>query len=1131
MTYLSARPQGRRFGGVAQLVEQRPFKPQVQGSSPCTPTVPERSLIVLHAVFSAERVHLWAEGENGTPESPHTSNGDTGVAPSHPSALDATELAAVLGSIGIVPGGARPDRIALLLPSVQRGPLASPKLAHWTGHGAHEESGGDLLLRSWNVETVSLDASESHRVLAVLEEIGEETESNLLDEVAGHERARRAHYLVGDSVRYFAAAARFALSLMAEQRFVPSVAPMRVGPPEASWSPWLSDESVAERTSLLVGGMPPIVRAVDDELEHDPATILQAFLRATVDGWCRRVLEREEMVDALEDWDAAADPHVGWLTGLLADRRRVIAGGDAHGASLVRTVRQWIGRLEERGAGGEWRLLLRLNEPFMGGAPMGMVEPGDDIRWTLTFHLSCVESEQLVVDAEDIWALRGDSASIEGHRLESPQDLLLAELGRASRVFPKLEGALESSAPTEMDLSTREAYEFLREVQPLLADQGFGVEAPAWWDSASARLGARLQLMGGEKMPDGPMGPGATPDAEARIGLRALVSYQWQLAVGETPLTMEDFERLAAMRAPLVFIDGRWVEIRREDLDHAVRFIRENPGGEMRVGDALRMAYTSDLRSTGIPILGIDAQGWVADLLRTEEEGGGGFAIIQPPVGFKGDLRPYQLKGLSWLTFLDRLGLGPCLADDMGLGKTIQLLALLLYEREHESSLPGGGEPVNPTLIVVPMSIVGNWVREAKRFAPALRVLVHHGVERQTGDSFFAAAGRSDVVITTYALAHRDRDLLQCVRWGRVVLDEAQNIKNPSAKQSQAVRSLDAERRVALTGTPLENRLSELWSILDFCNPGLLGSAGEFRRSFSVPIERYRDKQRAGQLRKLVRPFILRRLKTDPTVISDLPEKVETKEYCRLTAEQAELYESCVKTMLEEVDHSEGIRRRGIVLTTLVRLKQVCNHPALLLKEAVGNGKGSENVMVSATRSGKCIRMLEMLDEVVAAGDHALVFTQFRQMGHLLASLLRQTLDREVLFLHGGTPSAQREAMIDRFQKGDGSTPIFVLSLKAGGVGLNLTAASHVFHFDRWWNPAVENQATDRAFRIGQKRTVNVHKFVVSGTLEERIDQMIESKIALAEDVIGSGEDWLTELSTQQLRDVLALRREDAMMD
>jgi SNF2 family DNA or RNA helicase len=639
--------------------------------------------------------------------------------------------------------------------------------------------------------------------------------------------------------------------------------------------------------------------------------------------------------------------------------------------------------------------------------------------------------------------------------------------------------------------------------------------------------------MGGERLPDGPTGPGATPDTEARIGLRALVSYQWQLAVGETPLTMEDFERLAAMRAPLVFIDGRWVEIRREDLDHAVRFIRENPGGEMRVGEALRMAYTSDLRATGIPILGIDAQGWVADLLRTEEEGGGGFAMVEPPGGFKGDLRPYQLKGLSWLTFLDRLGLGPCLADDMGLGKTIQLLALLLHEREHELA---AGERVNPTLIVVPMSIVGNWVREAKRFAPELRVLVHHGVERHSGDSFFAEAARTDIVITTYALAHRDRELLQCVRWGRVVLDEAQNIKNASAKQSQAVRSLDAERRVALTGTPLENRLSELWSILDFCNPGLLGSSGEFRRSFSVPIERYHDKQRAGQLRKLVRPFILRRLKTDPTVISDLPEKVETKEYCRLTAEQAELYESCVKTMLEEVDHSEGIRRRGIVLTTLVRLKQVCNHPALLLKEGIGNGNGKSktaggSVMVSATRSGKCIRMLEMLDEVVAAGDQALVFTQFRQMGHLLASLLRQTLDREVLFLHGGTPSAQREAMIDRFQKADGSTPIFVLSLKAGGVGLNLTAASHVFHFDRWWNPAVENQATDRAFRIGQKRTVNVHKFVVSGTLEERIDQMIESKIALAEDVIGSGEDWLTELSTQQLRDVLALRREDALTD
>ncbi|GAB4514708.1 MAG: hypothetical protein Tsb0013_19080 [Phycisphaerales bacterium] len=463
----------------------------------------------------------------------------------------------------------------------------------------------------------------------------------------------------------------------------------------------------------------------------------------------------------------------------------------------------------------------------------------------------------------------------------------------------------------------------------------------------------------------------------------------------------------------------------------------------------------------------------------------------------------------------------------MGLGKTIQLLALLQHEKNDARAQ---GLPTTPTLLVVPMSIVGNWTREANKFAPGLGVLVHHGVERKSGDAFVEAAGDADIVITTYALAHRDHDLLERVPWGRLVLDEAQNIKNASAKQSQAVRSLDAPRRIALTGTPLENRLSELWSIIDFCNPGFLGTSGEFRRTFGVPIERHRDKHKAERLRRLVRPFILRRLKTDPKVISDLPEKVETREYCRLTPEQATLYESAVKNMLTEVDRSEGIRRRGVVLTALIRLKQICNHPQLVAK-ANAQAAGDEDYEaptgpVAASRSGKCIRLVELLEEVIASDEQALVFTQFRQMGHALQSMLRHTFDRDVLFLHGGTPQKQREKLVERFQKADGSAPIFLLSLKAGGVGLNLTAASHVFHFDRWWNPAVENQATDRAFRIGQTKTVNVHKFVVSGTLEERIDQMIESKMALAEDVIGSGEDWLTELDSAQLEEILRLRPE-----
>jgi SNF2 family DNA or RNA helicase len=422
----------------------------------------------------------------------------------------------------------------------------------------------------------------------------------------------------------------------------------------------------------------------------------------------------------------------------------------------------------------------------------------------------------------------------------------------------------------------------------------------------------------------------------------------------------------------------------------------------------------------------------------------------------------------------------------------------------------------------VPLSVVGNWVHEGRRFCPELKFMVHHGLSRTEGDAFVAAAEASDAVITTYALVHRDRDTLARVHWHRVVLDEAQTVKNPLTKQSLAVRSLAATSRVCLTGTPVENRLSELWSIIDFLNPGYLGPAGAFRARFAVPVERYRDQQRAGQLRELVKPFLLRRLKTDPAVAAELPEKVETREYAHLTNEQAELYESIVRRMLGQVDRAEGMRRRGLVLASLVKLKQVCNHPSQLLKD---HDHSAPTPPVPA-RSGKCQRLIQMLEEVMASGEQALIFTQFRQMALLLAPMLRHDLDREVLVMHGGTPQAERDEIVRRFQQSDGSTPILVLSLKAGGVGLNLTAATQVFHFDRWWNPAVENQATDRAYRIGQNRRVQVHKFVVRGTLEERIDEMIEQKTALAENIIGSGERWLTELSTDQLRDLLTLRRE-----
>jgi len=457
----------------------------------------------------------------------------------------------------------------------------------------------------------------------------------------------------------------------------------------------------------------------------------------------------------------------------------------------------------------------------------------------------------------------------------------------------------------------------------------------------------------------------------------------------------------------------------------------------------------------------------------------------------------------------------------MGLGKTIQFITLMLHLKAEEVL-------EHPTLLVCPTSVLGNWERELKKFAPSLKAVLHHGDRRPQGKAFAKAVKGQDLVITSYSLVHRDTKDLQTVTWQGIVLDEAQNIKNSEAKQSQAVRQLETQFRIALTGTPVENRLSELWSILDFLNPGYLGPRNFFQRRFAIPIERYGDTASLQTLRGLVQPFILRRLKTDRSIIQDLPDKQEMTVFCGLTAEQAALYQKLVDQSLVDIESAEGIQRHGLILALLVRLKQVCNHPGLLKG---GSPKGELGDTALQVHSGKLQRLEEMLEEVLAEGDRCLIFTQFAEWGKLLQAHLHQRFNREVLYLYGSTSKKQREEMVDRFQNDPQAPRIFILSLKAGGVGLNLTRANHVFHFDRWWNPAVENQATDRVFRIGQTRNVQVHKFVCTGTLEERIHELIESKKALSEQVVGAGESWLTELGTDQLRSLLLLDRTAVIED
>ena len=604
---------------------------------------------------------------------------------------------------------------------------------------------------------------------------------------------------------------------------------------------------------------------------------------------------------------------------------------------------------------------------------------------------------------------------------------------------------------------------------------------------------------------------------QALVDEAGIRDFDWQLALGDEVLCGDELQALAALKAGLVQVRGKWLELRPGEAEKLAEFLRNGPRQQrtpatMTVADVLRAA--AGLEDVfGLPVTGVEADGLFSSLLSGQLEDR--IQVGVTPVGFAGQLRPYQLRGVAWMALLERTGLGACLADDMGLGKTAMVLALVLDGTKRGARRTSAGPAPGPTLVVCPTSVVGNWEREAKKFVPELKVAVHHGVRRAREGDFSKKVAGADLVITSYSLLDRDRPVLESVQWSRMVLDEAQNIKNPEAKQTRAVRSLRAPRRLALTGTPVENHLGELWSIMEVLNPGLLGSASAFREHFALPIERYHEQDASERLRALTRPFVLRRLKTDRSVITDLPEKLEMKVLCNLTREQATLYRAVVDEMLRRIDEAEGMERRGLVLSTMLRLKQVCNHPAHYL------GDGS----TLAGRSGKLERTVALLEEVVEVDERALVFTQFAEMGSMLRSHLQQRLGCQTGFLHGGVPRRQRDAMVERFQSGDG-LQVMVLSLKAGGTGLNLTAANHVVHFDRWWNPAVENQATDRAFRIGQHRNVQVRTLICPGTLEDRIDQMIEAKRELAEHIVGSGEAWLTELSTAELREVFHLSSE-----
>ncbi|GIP36773.1 ATP-dependent helicase [Paenibacillus sp. J31TS4] len=675
-------------------------------------------------------------------------------------------------------------------------------------------------------------------------------------------------------------------------------------------------------------------------------------------------------------------------------------------------------------------------------------------------------------------------------------------------------------------LSDEAAWRFLTTDSRALLSDGWTVMLPSWWEAASQRK-PRLRAR---------VAPEAGAAGRSLFGLGSLVEFDWRIAIGKSDLSEAEFAELLERKERLVRFRGEWVLLDPALLEQIRRFmagIRPEEGLSLQDVLQLHLLREEGRRRPGTPRsaggdeeeeddriqLEVELNAHLLTMLRRLSQPAE-LEALEQPAGLRAELRSYQREGFTWLSFLRRFGLGACLADDMGLGKTVQFIAYLLHHREEADA---------PALLICPTSVLGNWQKELARFAPELNVHLRYGKGRVGGEEWNAVLEEADVVLTSYTTALLDQEMLQEVSWSSLCLDEAQNIKNAQNKQSAAVRSFQARHRIALTGTPIENRLSELWSIYDFLNPGYLGTQRGFQQRFAHPIEKDRDEERTRQLQSLVKPFLLRRKKQDPAIQLDLPDKLETKVYINLTAEQGALYEQAVKKLMERMDTLEGMKRKGAILSALTELKQLCDHPVLLTEEAEEAGEALRSEAFREAflaRSAKADRLVAMVDELRNEGDSCLIFTQYVGMGRLLARLLQAHRDEPVLFLNGGTPKAERDRMIETFQRADETSPgIFVLSLKAGGVGLNLTAANHVFHFDRWWNPAVENQATDRAYRMGQKRNVQVHKFISYGTLEEKIDEMLESKLSLSENVIATSESWITEFSDDQLHELLALRQ------